>query len=70
MLLQADGAVTSAHPAINGSFAQFQRCARILILKILSYIPAVKILPFLDLAKTISFLDGHYFVFLTEIFIS
>jgi hypothetical protein len=26
----------------------------------IQYIPVVKILIFLDLAKTISFLDGHY----------
>jgi len=31
-----------------------------LILEILQCIPVVKILIFLDLAKTISFLDGHY----------
>lgn len=36
------------------------RQIRILILEILQSIPMVKILIFLDLAKTISFLDGHY----------
>ena len=35
------------------------RQIRILILEILQCIPVVKILIFLDLAKTISFLDGH-----------
>jgi len=33
---------------------------RILVLEILQNIPVVKILIFLDLAKNISFLDGHY----------
>ena len=43
------------HPAAG-------RQIRILILEILQCIPVVKILIFLDFAKTISFLDGHYLV--------
>jgi len=43
----------------NGYFPQSLRQIRILILEILQCIPVVKILIFLDLAKTISFLDGH-----------
>ena len=43
----------------NGYFAQPLRRIRILILEILKYIPAVKILIFLDLERNISFLDGH-----------
>ena len=34
----------------------------ILVLEILKCIPVVKILIFLDHAKTISFLDGHYLI--------
>jgi hypothetical protein len=45
--------------SINGYFPQSQRQIRILILDITQCIPVVKILIFLDLAKTISFLDGH-----------
>jgi len=44
---------------MNGYFPQSLRQIRILILEILQCIPVVKILIFLDLAKTISFLDGH-----------
>ena len=40
-----------------------QRQTQILILEILQCIPVVKIFVFLDLAKTISFLDGHYLAF-------
>jgi len=42
------------------------RQIRILILEILQCIPVVKILIFLDLAKTISFLDGHYIMKMKE----
>jgi len=38
---------------------QSLRQIQILILEILQCIPVVKILIFLDLPKTISFLDGH-----------
>jgi hypothetical protein len=47
-------------PSINGYFPQSLRQIRILILEILQWFPVVKILIFLDLAKTISFLGGHY----------
>jgi hypothetical protein len=46
-------------PSINSYFPQSLRQIRIIILEILPCIPLVKILIFLDLAKTISFLDGH-----------
>jgi len=42
----------------NGYFPQSLRQARILILKILQCIPAVKIFAFLDLAKNLSFSDS------------
>ena len=38
------------------------RQTQILILEILQCIPVVKTFVFLDLAKTISFLDGHYLI--------
>ncbi len=45
--------------SINGYFPQSQCQTQILILEIPDCIPVVKIFVFLDLAKTISFLDGH-----------
>ena len=42
--------------------AEAGRQTQILILEILQCIPVVKIFVFLDLAKTISFMDGHYIV--------
>ncbi|MBL7225372.1 MAG: hypothetical protein ISS59_04505 [Desulfobacteraceae bacterium] len=43
-------------PAIGGT----SDSSRMAGLEILQCIPVVKIFVFLDLAKTISFLDGHY----------
>ena len=42
----------------------------ILTLEILQCIPVVKILVFLDLEKTIAFLDGHILIFHSDIFMS
>jgi len=47
-------------PITNGYFPQSQRQTQILILEILQCIPVAKIFIFLDLAKIISFLYGHY----------
>jgi hypothetical protein len=46
--------------SINGYFARYLRCSKILILKIRECIPAVKILERLDLKRTVLFMDGHY----------
>ncbi len=53
------GVIDSECRSINGYFPQSQRQTQILILEIPDCIPVVKIFVFLDLAKTISFLDGH-----------
>jgi CheY-like chemotaxis protein len=57
-IIKGDPALKDIPVVALTSYASLRQI-RILILEILQYIPVVKILIFLDLAKTISFLDGH-----------
>ena len=59
-LLYQDISDVNSFSSRNGYFVRFLRQAQILILEILSYIPAVKIFAFLELEQNISFLEGYY----------